>query len=135
MKKRNIAIAATLAVGMVLGGALAAQAATSGSVSITQGVGRFIGTYAYNADVPESTITGTSYTGTLRSTSSQKVSFKAQVQGYGFSGLKTVTNSSVSYSRVFWDGSAIYTTTSKAQVCEVQAILWTDVCTTKSFNR
>ncbi|MFZ4842122.1 hypothetical protein [Mycetocola saprophilus] len=120
--------------GLVFGGGLIANAATSGSVQITQGKGSFSGTFAYDSYVKPNQ-TGTLFRGTLRSTTSQNVKFDARVEGYGFSTASSVSNGSVSINKVWFDPAAQRTRTSEARVCEIAVVAWVDYCTTKPYNR
>ena len=111
---------------LVFAGVVAAEAASSGTVSLSVSGARFSGTYKYDVYV-NATQRGVQYVGTLYNTStadSNDAHFYAQVSGYGYSQLALAQpGGSANVNRVVYDPQALYVTTSSAQVCRDRTLL------------
>jgi hypothetical protein len=128
-----------LAAVVLLGGLgiVAAEAASSGTVSLSVTGAKFVGTYQYDVYV-NSTRRGILYKGTLSNTSTSDANdahFYAQVSGYGYTELALAQpGKSASVNRVVFDPQALYVTTSKAQACRDRTLLGQN-CQVGTYNK
>lgn len=125
-KNFRLVIVVAISTFLFLMGVVAAEAASTGTVSLSVSGARFSGTYKYDVYV-NATQRGVQHVGTLYNTGtsdSNDAHFYAQVSGYGFSQLALAQpGGSAGANRVVYDPQALYVTTSSAQVCRDRTLL------------